>query len=185
MNIFVLDESPVKAAEYHCNKHVVKMILEYTQLLCTAHRVLDGEETIELSKNNRKVKRWKFENSLKDKVIYSATHVNHPSAVWVRESSSHYWWLYNLLKELHYEYKLRYDKTHKCFVYLKVLDVLPKNIKVSKNFKQPPQAMPEDYKCEDSIKAYRNYYINAKAYMAKWTSRQVPTWFKEGVSNSF
>jgi len=28
MNIFVLDYNPKKAAEYHCDKHVVKMILE-------------------------------------------------------------------------------------------------------------------------------------------------------------
>jgi hypothetical protein len=43
MNIFYLDKDPIKAAEYSCDKHVVKMILESAQMLCTAHRVLDGE----------------------------------------------------------------------------------------------------------------------------------------------
>lgn len=42
MNIFVLDRDPYIAASYHCDKHVVKMICEYAQLLSTAHRQLDG-----------------------------------------------------------------------------------------------------------------------------------------------
>jgi len=35
MNIFYLDKDPVKAAQYSCDKHVVKMILESAQMLCT------------------------------------------------------------------------------------------------------------------------------------------------------
>ena len=50
MNIFYLDKDPVKAAEYSCDKHVVKMILESAQMLCTAHRVQDGEMVIGKSK---------------------------------------------------------------------------------------------------------------------------------------
>lgn len=42
MNIFYLDKNPVMAAQYHCDQHVVKMILETAQMLSTAHRVLDG-----------------------------------------------------------------------------------------------------------------------------------------------
>ena len=42
MNIFALDECPVKSAEMACDKHCVKMILESAQLLCSVHRVLDG-----------------------------------------------------------------------------------------------------------------------------------------------
>jgi hypothetical protein len=37
MNIFVLDKDPHAAAHYHCDKHVVKMILEAGQMLCAAH----------------------------------------------------------------------------------------------------------------------------------------------------
>ena len=44
MNIFYLDTNPALCAEYHCDKHVVKMIIEYAQLLSTAHRIIDGEE---------------------------------------------------------------------------------------------------------------------------------------------
>ena len=44
MNIFYLDRSVYRPAEMHCDKHVVKMILETAQMLSTAHRVLDGDE---------------------------------------------------------------------------------------------------------------------------------------------
>ena len=40
MNIFFLDTDVKKCAEYHVDKHVVKMILETCQLLYTAHWVL-------------------------------------------------------------------------------------------------------------------------------------------------
>ena len=47
MNIFYLDKNPKIAAQMQCDKHVVKMILESAQMLCTAHRVLDGDEYAE------------------------------------------------------------------------------------------------------------------------------------------
>jgi hypothetical protein len=37
MNIFYLNSDPKKAAVIQYNKHVVKMILESAQMLCTAH----------------------------------------------------------------------------------------------------------------------------------------------------
>ena len=39
MNIFYLHKDPVKAAQVQYDKHVVKMILESAQMLCTAHHV--------------------------------------------------------------------------------------------------------------------------------------------------
>ena len=32
MNIFILDRDPVLAAQYQCDKHVVKMVLETAQI---------------------------------------------------------------------------------------------------------------------------------------------------------
>lgn len=178
MNIFYLSNYPSDCAKYHCDKHVVKMILEYTQLLCTAHRVLDGIETTRLNKkNNRKIKVYELNDDLKNKLLYSATHVNHPSAVWVRKNSKHYSWLYNLLQELHKEYTYRYSKVHKCSELLGSLSNLPENILVSNEFEQPPQAMPEEYKHKDSLVAYRKYYIYDKSKFAAWTKRNEPDWF--------
>ena len=97
MNIFYLDMDPKVAAEYHCDKHVVKMILEYGQLLSTAHRVLDGTPYLGSSvSEKRNVARWKLPDGRED-ILYRACHAQHPCGIWVRENIEHYRWLYNLL----------------------------------------------------------------------------------------
>ena len=95
MNIFYLDHDVNKCAEMHNDKHVVKMILEYAQLLSTAHRVCDGTILDTFSKTGRRKKVWALADN-RDTILYSATHINHPSAVWVRQSSANYGWLYQL-----------------------------------------------------------------------------------------
>ena len=112
MNIFYLDSNPKLSAEFHTDKHVIKMIIEYAQLLSTAHRVLDGEMFFEYSKNNRKIKRYKLNKY--DDILYKATHMNHPSAIWVRQSSKHYDFLFEMFEHLCYEYTKRYNRTDKC-----------------------------------------------------------------------
>ena len=76
MNIFYWIGDPKQCAEWHIDKHVSKMLIEYAQLMSTAHRVLDGEQYTDLSKTGRKVKRWKLSNPNADNTIYLACHVN-------------------------------------------------------------------------------------------------------------
>ena len=189
MNIFFLDNDPVKCAEYHVDKHVVKMILEYCQLLSTAHRVIDGKETIAESKTGRKVKRWILSDD-RETVLYSATHINHPSAVWCRQSAMNYHWLYTLLVECCKEYTYRYGKVHKCESsgLVNRLQTTPNNINGIKGFTEPTPAMPDACKVPgDSLKSYRNYYIMEKQRMWSWkgkiNSRTPPPWFKEWTQN--
>ena len=78
MNIFYLDKNPVVAAQMSCDKHVVKMILEAAQMLCTAKRVLDGIEYTDFTKNGRKIRRWRLENSNLEQTIYKAGWLGHP-----------------------------------------------------------------------------------------------------------
>lgn len=178
MNIFYLDRDVRLAAEYHCDKHVVKMILESAQLLSTAHRVLDGKMVIEANANGRKMKRWRLDDS-RENVLYKASHVNHPSAIWVRENMEHYRWLHNLMYFLIGEYKYRYGgKYHKCEAILQPLMDAPLNIDVG-DWVDPPQAMPDDAKVPgDSVEAYRNYYRLHKRRMANWKIRGTPNWYK-------
>ena len=96
MNVFYLDHHTHRCAKQHVDKHVVKMIVEYAQLLSTAHRVLDGEEYEGRTANNRRIRRFKMADSNVENTLYKASHINHPSAVWVRQSSQHYQWLYRL-----------------------------------------------------------------------------------------
>lgn len=183
MNIFYLDKDPKACAEMHVDKHCVKMILETAQLLSTAHRVLDGTEVIGVSKTGRKAKRWELTDS-RESILYSATHINHPSAVWCRQSALNYTWLHSLLVRLCQEYTFRYGKVHKCFSTGLVhhLMVLPKNIKHD-DFTEPTPAMPEQYKVPgNSVKSYHNYYNGEKTRMFSWKKREVPSWINTIVT---
>ena len=178
MNIFYLDRDVTKCAEYHNDKHVVKMILEYAQLLSTAHRVLDGIEYTDKTANGRSIKRWRLEDQAFENQLYKATHINHPSAVWVRQSNNNYIWLMCLFQSLLMEYTHRYGKHHSCERLVYWLRKPPKNIPVD-YLTQPTPAMPDEYKVKnDSLQSYRNYYVGAKKSMAKWKNRQVPEWFE-------
>lgn len=179
MNIFLLSWNPYLCAKWHCDKHM-KMILEYAQLLCTAHRVLDGKEKIEKTKNGRNIRRWKFKSyDDREKMLYKSTHINHPSAIWVRESSGNYNWLYKLFCHLCDEYKLRYNKIHESD--RKLRDFLKNEpLEIPEDDITPmPQAMPDLYKVEDdSVTAYRIFYRFSKNRFAEWKNSETPWWFK-------
>jgi hypothetical protein len=177
MNIFYLHSDPKICAEQHVDKHVVKMILEYAQLLSTAHRVLDGTEILATSTSGRKVKRWKLPDE-RDAILYEVTHVKHPSAIWTRESAENYAFLWELFNCLIDEYRFRYEKQHATRFLLTPLKTLPNHI-FSKGFTQPTPAMPDEFKvADDSIASYRNYYCGAKERMFSWKNRENPDWLK-------
>jgi len=154
MNIFVLDKDPIKAAEYHNDKHVVKMILESAQLLCNAHH-------------------YHFPQNSKN--LYRPTHFNHPCSVWVRQSSKNYQWLFNLWIALLKEYNLRYGKRHKCEEKIIHLSANPCPIGEITSF---AQAMPDQYRDDDVVKAYRNYYRNEKFNFSRYYqgTKSMPDW---------
>ncbi len=177
MNIFYLHNEPRTCAQQHVDKHCVKMILEYAQLLSTAHRVLDGTESVVLSDSGRRKKTWTLSDSRND-VLYSATHINHPSAIWVRQSEQNYRFLWTLFVELCSEYTYRYGKQHKCEGMVTQLSQIPKNIGKA-GFTEPTPAMPDHCKVAgDSVKSYRKYYILEKSRMAVWKNRPTPEWYK-------
>ena len=147
MNIFYLHHVPQVAAIYHCDKHVVKMIIETAQLLSTAHHEHGSHAT------------------------YKPTHKNHPSAVWARESKLQYDYLVTLGIELCQEYTKRYHKTHSTqHLFYDELKEAPALLKVMPwTWRTPPQCMPDMYKQDDTIKAYRAYYRSKANIMTmKW-----------------
>jgi len=150
MNIFYLDKDPVKAAQVQYNKHVVKMILESAQMLCTAHHhyaELLGYDA--------------------EYIPYKKAHYNHPSTIWTRQNSRQYYWLFHHMLALGDEYTKRYNKKHlsitKCFDALKNC---PVGMPLGGTFNEPPQAMPDEYKHESAIHAYWQYYIHDKKSIA-------------------
>jgi len=147
LNIFYLHEDPRKAAEYQYNKHVVKMILESAQMLCTAHHCYGDKHQVE-------------------NTPYKQAHLNHPSTVWTRRSKSTYMWLYNHMMALGNEYTKRYGKTHLSITKCKdFLSIPPKHIQ-GDDWCQPPQCMPDEYKADCAIHAYWNYYLGDKHRVA-------------------
>jgi hypothetical protein len=186
MNIFYLDPDPKTCAEMHCDKHVVKMIIEYAQLMSTAHRVIDGEQFTDLTANGRRIQRWRLHDE-RETALHKATHINHPSAIWCRETDENYAWLYSMWIHLCKEYTHRYSKTHACERLSKFLFYCPTNIPQGKFF-APTPAMPVDLKVMaenpfpgrkyDSLKSYHKYYIQEKASFAKWKNRNTPDWFQ-------
>ena len=128
------------------------------------------------SKTGRKQKRYVLSDH-RDSLLYSATHINHPSAKWVRESLENYQWLYNMFRDLCYEYKYRYERDHKTSLMMTHLQYPPNNIPKNVIFSEPPPAMPDQYKVKgDSIASYQNYYLGDKARMFSWKKRTAPTW---------
>jgi hypothetical protein len=157
MNIFYLHHAAPLAARMHCDAHVVKMILETAQMLCTVHH-LHGNG---------------------DAVPYKPTHQHHPSVKWAAESKVQYDWLQQLGVYLCCEYALRYGpRRHACEVHiLGVLKAPPPALLNQRAYiwAEPPQAMPDECKVEgDAVTAYRNYYKKYKSGFAKWKLGAVP-----------
>ena len=181
MNIFYLDPDTITCAQQHVDKHVVKMIFEYAQLMSTAHRVLDGTEYYGKTANGRKIKRWLHPDPVMEATLYKASHVKHPSGIWTRKSVQNYKWLYDMWTELNNEFMYRYNHNQPHESYRKLNEVLAKPPKhmYELGFCEPYPAMPDDVKFPSSIKSYHQYYINYKQHLAKWTKRGAPYWYEQ------
>lgn len=161
----------------HCDRHVVKMIIEYAQLLSTAHRIRDGQEYYDLTANNRKIKRWRLPDDREQRLM-KASHVNHPSNVWARANHLNYKWLYEMWVHLLDEYTYRYGKVHACARLKDDLAKLPEKIPVGLSETEPTPAMPDDCKItNNSLASYHKYYNEKKTRFARWTKRPAPNWY--------
>lgn len=171
MNIFVLDEDPVLANQYACDKHCVKMVLESCQILSTAAQL----------------------NKLPADNLYKATHAKHPSVLWAATSWANFEWLLNFTIQQFNEYTYRYGKQHKSY---KIIQHILDNLDYFKShfnndlpLSVPPRAMPDQYKVfstnkswADVVQSYRNYYVGDKSKFAKWKARPIPDWYKEMIN---
>ena len=151
MNIFVLHRNPVTAAQMACDKHVIKMILESAQMLCTVAHAHGFEAP------------------------YRATHKKHPCTLWAARSKANWQWLIDHAMGLCTEYTKRYGKIHKSQKHIEWCKSLAIRLP---SFGLTPfaQAMPEQYKNPCVVKAYRAYYRGEKAAFATWKT-QTPKWW--------
>jgi hypothetical protein len=160
VNIFVLDSDPRVAARSLCGKHVGKMLIESTQILCT-NLLLSGVDP--------------------KLVPYKKTHANHPCTKWARECDANANWLLQHALELADEFKRRFGKTHKTSLALGcVVGLLP-----HADWRKHTQfvtAMPQEWKTpEDPVTSYRCYYVAEKSVFAKWAPHvKPPSWWPFG-----
>ncbi|CAL6001168.1 Conserved_hypothetical protein [Hexamita inflata] len=164
MNLFILSRNRRKNARYHCDRHVTKMIVEAAQQASSALSVVSPS-----------VYQYHQEH------IYKVTHVKHPCVIWCTQSFENYKYAceYGILLSI--EFENRYKHSHKSRAVVEYLLKVGEEIK--DQFKQQEltpfaQAMPEEYRCDDAIKAYRNYYIHDKKKIATWKTEE-PKWFTD------
>jgi hypothetical protein len=182
MNRFIIEETPKACAQSLCDSHVVKMVLEEAQMLCTVHRLLDGKQTQRLSKSGSRLKSWVFEDGRETR-FYKGCHYGHPCTVWAKETKGNYSFAYELFREMSKEYTYRYDKRHKSFDKLwKYLSNAPNNIDPSMEVTPFPLAMGAEPDCIDPdnpIQSYRDFYhTKVDRFDMKWTRRKEPEWWK-------
>jgi hypothetical protein len=197
MNIFVLDLDIVKCAQAHGDKHVVKMLLEACQLLYTAHWVIEYPHILEYRAPVKLAivqKHLAVPESLQSappsltrptEPGFRPCHIHHPCAVWVRKSLDNYIYLAKLAVALADEFKHRYPKkgAHACEVHAHWLLNHYPLVMMDDGLSPFVQAMDNQYKKEDPIAGYRNYYLTSKQErgLLKYTNRSPPDWVQRDV----
>ena len=159
MNLFFIDRCPIKSAQQLCDKHVVKMVLETAQMCSTA--LHEWDEAL---------------NS-----TYKSAYKNHPMTVWVRENDANMAWAVLHGLSIGREYTYRYGKNHKSTTVLENIAEYMFHDNFDEDYDlhtTPPQCMPDEFKCDDYVEAYRAYYRKDKAHILQWTGRPEPDWIR-------
>jgi CRISPR/Cas system-associated protein endoribonuclease Cas2 len=185
MNIFVLDRDPNKAAQYHNNTHVRKMLLEGYQMLSTVIWMKDMTFA---------------ESAYANGTLYWPSHYNHRCTRWVEKSYDNFRWMHELVQALSREFTFRHpeDKVHKSFIRCSPTVNMWEESCIKddgicweqEGLTDFALAMPPRYykNNDDPVEAYRTYYRECKRFtkagwdMAKWTKRGEPYWWKEKTS---
>jgi hypothetical protein len=150
MNIFYIHTDPIIAAQQLADDHIRKMQIESAQMCCTAH----------------------WENGAE--APYKRAHKNHPSTIWTRQSIQHYNWLVEHGLEICREFELRYGKLHATQKVLEWCKDNKPNIP-DNGFVAPPKCMPEEFRVEDTIESYKNFYINDKVKVKHLDWKKIPS----------
>lgn len=167
MNLFILSLIQMEIAQYMIDKHVSKILLEAVQMLCSCKRILDPDSEVNAQ-------------------LYKIAHKNHPVTVWCRKSKANFLWTIQLIEELHIEWKFRYGhpdtKFHKAYLVALILKAnIPDDDKFESIGLTPfALAMPDEYKSDDAVESYRNYYMSPqKQQIASWNKkREKPEWYR-------
>lgn len=150
--------------------HVVKMVLETTQLLCACYHIRSPS----------------LAESLAEDWLYRKTHLRHPVTVWVASSKAHFEFALTYAFDLAKEYTLRYGRTHKCVnVLRKIRETGWPDLQRGTNVPEVtthtriarkglvegvtwfPLAMPPEFHTDDAKESYKAYYKTKHLTMKK------------------
>ena len=162
MNIFILHNNPIKAARMHCDKHVPKMCVEAAQMMASALRRHGAtDEDMPLTKAGKP---------------YKGGYAHHPCTVWAGESRDNFDWLADHAHKLLCEYYERFGKEHACT--MPVMQMYNMDEMIPEGKLTPfALAMPDEYRDDDAVKAYRAYYHSKQ--FAKWEKgTPAPDWWR-------
>lgn len=167
MNIFILDLSPIRAAQYQCDKHIPKMCVESAQMMASALRANGaGDCHMPLTQSGRP---------------YRGGYHHHPCTVWAGETIDNFNWLAMHAEALCQEYFERFGRQHACD---QPIREMADRLDMIKGDGLTPfaQAMPDEYRDDDPVVAYRRYYTADKARFARWDRCRhgSPCWWEGG-----
>jgi hypothetical protein len=161
MNLFILDTDPTKCAEYHCDKHVVKMPTETAQMISFVYHDKDF-----------------WNNHLPECIMgFSKTHYKHPCSIWIRESLSNFKFACKLGIALYEEYQFRYNKPDKHQRCKNIFEFALQNPPDIQDKGLTPFALAMDdcfIKYDSAIQNYQEYYRIGKSHILNWTKRKRP-----------
>lgn len=165
MNIFILSNNPVRAAQYQCDKHVPKMCVESAQMMASALRANGAADMhMPLTQAGRP---------------YRGGYHHHPCTVWSGQTYDNFNWLAMHGEALCQEYFERFGKQHACDIPIREM---ADRADMVKGFGLTPfaQAMPDEYRDIDPVRAYRRYYLADKSRFASWARCRhgAPDWWE-------
>lgn len=158
MNIFMIDADPVQCARSHVDSHVRKMVVEYAQIMSTAHHCCDPAPSPSL---------------------YKPTHATTRFMKWAQENSANYLWLYATWRMLQDEHEHRFGFRNASSRLLTRLARLPQKIFRADETTPMPfstKVLPEWIVAGNNIESQRNYYRYGKLHLHQWTNRPPPAW---------
>lgn len=186
MNIFLLaaseewDAHMRFQARSYCDRHVVAMIREHTQMIATVLHTQPELVGASLSK--------RLLTEAPCKPMHTAGHVRHPCTLWTGQRKEHVIYLVDLSLALCDEHQYRYPSSRR-HVYGTFLaharDALaakfaqpPLPTNFARAIKGRPELQTTSAPHLDVVDSYRDYYVRDKAAFARWTRRAPPSWYR-------
>lgn len=184
MQIYVLDADPRKAAEYHCDAHIPKMLLEAAHIASSVIHVLDaGEVRAEYDQASGRLRPWWAGANIYGPGI--GKDCEHPCFKWLLESHANMQWLLELADGLNSEMEIRWH--HPSYAPHGITSHIKRNLdkiwaptwKASGctpfMFPLPPKIVNLGL---DAVTSYRLYYASDKRNIADWKRRgTTPPWW--------